>query len=227
MASSKYPFFYDIDYQFSYLTDTSANYLTNLVKLADMKTLYLKLTEQPRNRIFGLVIIAYSVFFLIILFLFIPTSASISKTGYSTSDLQQATSSEQVERILSEWQEVILVVYLQYLGDYIFLTSGLLGNCGIFVLLGREIKKYGSIILPYVGFITVFLSRGSDVLENTLTMILITFPDSYPRFILSILPLVPIIKFTFVGIVYSLIIVNLIYYILLKRKYAKSSTETP
>jgi len=186
-----------------------------------MKTFYLKLTEQPRNRILGLVIVAYFVLFLIILFLFIPASAIISKTGYSTSDLQQATTSEEVEIIFSEWQDVIPVVYFQYLGDSIFLISGLLGNCGIFVLLGREIKKHGSIILPYVGFITVFLSRGSDALENTLTMILITFPDSYPRFILSILPLVPIVKFTFVGIVYSLMIVNLIYYMFLKQKSTK------
>jgi len=185
-----------------------------------MKGFYLRLTDQPIKQILGLVVIAYTVFFLIILFIFIPTSTVISETGYSTSDLQQATTSEEVVTILSEWQEVKPMIYLQYLGDYIFLISGLLGNTAIFVLLGKKIKEYGTIILPFAGFITVFLSRGADALENTLTLILIAFPDSYPRFILSILPFVPIIKFTFVGIVYSLIIINLIYCLLLRRKKA-------
>ncbi|MHA1995839.1 MAG: hypothetical protein ACW97Z_14925 [Candidatus Hodarchaeales archaeon] len=123
-----------------------------------MKDFYLKLTDQPTNRILGLIIIAYTVFSLIILLIFIPTSTVISETGYSTSDLQQATTTTEVSNILNDWQEVIPVVYFQYLGDYIFLISGLLGNAAIFILLGKKIKENGSIILPFVGFITVFLS---------------------------------------------------------------------
>ena len=181
-----------------------------------MKDFYLKLTNQSTNRILGLIIIAYTVFFLIILFIFVPTSTVISETGYSTSDLQQATTSTEVSTILNEWQEVMPAIYLQYLGDFTFLISGLVGNAAIFVLLGKKIKENGSIVLPIVGFFTVFLSRGSDALENTLTLILILFSDSLAPFILSILPLVPIIKFVFVGIVYSLIIFSLIYYGILR-----------
>ncbi len=183
-----------------------------------MKKFYLNLTDHSTKRIAGVIVIAYFVFFLIILFVFIPTSAVISSTGYSTSDLQQATTAEDVVSILNAWQEVIPTIYFQYIGDYIFLLSGLVGNGAIFVLLGKKIKENGNIFLPLVGFITVLLSRGSDALENSLTLILIAFPDSYPRVILSILPLVPIVKFTFVGMVYSLIIISLIYYILLRSK---------
>jgi hypothetical protein len=183
-----------------------------------MKKFFLNLTDHPTKRIAGVALIAYSVFFLIILFVFIPTSTVISSTGYSTSDLQQATTAEDVTLILNTWQEVVPTIYFQYIGDYIFLLSGLLGNGAIFALLGKKIKENGNIFLPFVGFITVLLSRGSDALENTLTLILITFPDSYPRVILSILPYVPIVKFTFFGIVYLLIIISLIYYMLLRNK---------
>ncbi|MHA2109737.1 MAG: hypothetical protein ACXABU_14475 [Candidatus Hodarchaeales archaeon] len=174
------------------------------------------MTDQPINQLVAIILIAYSVFTVIILLVFVPTSSIISDTGYTTSDLQQATNPEEVEVILGTWEGVLSTVYFQYLGDFIFLFSGLLGNTAIFVLLGKKIKEYGSVLLPFVGFFMVFLSRGADALENTLTMLIIAFPDNYPQLILSILPVVPIVKFTFVGIVYSLIIINLFYYILLR-----------
>ena len=183
-----------------------------------MRNFYLRLTDQPINRLVAIILIAYSVFILIILIVFVPTSSLISDTGYSTSDLQQATNSEEVELILGAWEGILSIVYFQYLGDFIFLFSGLLGNTAIFVLLGKKIKEYGSILLPFVGFFMVFLSRGADALENTLTLLIIAFPDYYPKLILSILPAVPIVKFTFVGIVYLLIIINLFYFILLRWK---------
>lgn len=185
-----------------------------------MKEFYLKLSNRPRKQLIGTIIIAYTVFSLIIIVIFIPTSTTISKTGYSTTDLQQATTTEEVDEILREWTEVIPIVYIQYLGDFIFLIAGLIGNCAIFVLLGKKIKEKGNVILPLIGFITVFLSRGSDALENTLTLVIITFPKSYPDLILNILPYIPIIKFIFVGVVYSLIIINLVYYLYLRQKFS-------
>ena len=183
-----------------------------------MRSFYLKLTDQPINRLVAMILIAYTVFTLIIILVFVPTSSVISDTGYTTSDLQQATTAEEVEVILGAWEGVVSTIYFQYLGDFIFLFSGLLGNTAIFVLLGKKIKEYGSFLLPFVGFIMVFLSRGADALENTLTLLIIAFPENYPQLILSILPVVPTIKFTFVGSVYSLIIISLSYFVLLRWK---------
>ncbi len=183
-----------------------------------MKDLFHKLTERPTKQLIGIIIVAYSVFTLIILFAFVPTSLILSETGYSTSDLQMATNSDEVTIILSAWSDVKSTVYLQYFADFIFLCSGLIGNSTIFVLLGKKINEKGSTIPPLVGFLSVFLSRGLDALENTLTLILISFPNSYPKFILSILPYIPPIKFAFVGIVYTLILITGMYFLLVWRK---------
>jgi hypothetical protein len=183
-----------------------------------VKNIFKTLTDRSERQLISTILIAYTVFSMIILLVFVPTSLVISKSGYSTSDLQEATTSQEVETILSTWSEVKPIIYLQYLADYIFLFSGLIGNCGIFILLGKKIKENGNILLPLVGFLSVFLSRGLDALENTLTLILIVFPDSYPEFILNILPFIPSIKFGFVGIVYTLILLTLVYYLILKWK---------
>jgi hypothetical protein len=102
-----------------------------------MRNFYLRLTDQPINQLVAIILIAYSVFTVIILLVFVPTSSIISDTGYTTSDLQQATNPEEVEVILGTWEGVLSTVYFQYLGDFIFLFSGLLGNTAIFVLLGK------------------------------------------------------------------------------------------
>jgi len=183
---------------------------------SNVKNIFQTLTERSERQLYVTIIIAYTVFSLIILLVFIPTSLVISESGYSTSDLQEATTSQEVETIMSAWSEVKPIIYLQYLADFVFLFSGLIGNSGIFVLLGKKIKGNGNILLPFVGFLSVFLSRGLDALENTLTLVLIVFPDSYPEFILNILPFIPRIKFGFVGIVYTLILITIVYYLILK-----------
>jgi hypothetical protein len=184
----------------------------------NVRNFFQKLTDKSERQLYVTIIVAYTVFSLIILLVFVPTSLVISESGYSTSNLQEATTSQDVDEILSAWSEVKPIIYLQYLADYIFLLSGLIGNSAIFVLLGKKIKEKGNILLAFVGFLSVFLSRGLDALENTLTLVLIVFPDSYPEFILNILPFIPRIKFGFVAIVYSLILVTLVYYLILKWK---------
>jgi hypothetical protein len=152
-------------------------------------------------------------YFSIIIFGFAPVSQIINSSGFSTEDLQSAISRDEVIIIVNSWNSSIQYVNLLYLLDFMFIFVGILLFFSVNALLMKKFKSIDKFtMLPKIGLMLTIISRFSDIIENTFSIIIYTNPVSFNPVLLQLIPIVSLIKWIFVGLEYSLIIIGIIIY---------------
>ncbi len=175
--------------------------------------------NQP-VRFHGLIaLISFIIYTSVILFGFIVTNNELLKSGYTTSDLQEATSRKEVDKILIAWENYTDVAFRLTVWDYVFIVAGFMLFVSLNSILIHKFENQGKLeYLPILGIILTILSRLSDALENLWGLLIYTNSDSYSGYLIPLLYNTSSIKWFIVIIEYSTIIIAYIVYFILTIK---------
>lgn len=162
----------------------------------------------------------------IIVFGFVPVSKIIEKSGFSTSDLQNATTKIEADAILLAWQGIMNSVVLLSILDYFFILSGIILFFTFNLMIYKKIDGFGNmgsklLWVPLIGFILTIASRLLDSLENLWIILIYSNPINYPEWLLPLTNYTSIIKWGFVTLEYAWVVAALI--LILITKYRKNS----
>ncbi|QEE17381.1 hypothetical protein DSAG12_03214 [Promethearchaeum syntrophicum] len=140
----------------------------------------------------------------IIIFGFTNMSQQIEQSGYSTADLQNAATRNEVEVIVGAWQSVIPFVNRLYIFDYLFILTGVLLFFSLNALLLKFLKNKGNIqIIPKIGLVLTIFSRTFDALENLFMILIYTNPSNFNLTLLNFLSVTSVFKWILVAFEYS------------------------
>ena len=154
-----------------------------------------KLLEQPRQRLYVLFLLGLGMVLFTIVFIFIPTSTEMSKTGYSIVDFQLAWYSSNINNVISAWAEIIDTAIYQTIFDYSFILGNFFVFSSVFLLSSNYLDKKS---LSLSGFWFVLISSISDGIENVFTLLLLLNPTSFPDLLSLLITLFATIKFLFI-----------------------------
>jgi len=145
--------------------------------------------EAGSSRTHGVVaIISFCVFVGTIVFGFVPVTREIETSGYSTADLQEATTRTDVDAILQAFEPVMDSVVLLSVLDYLFIIAA---GSFFFSLLSLVMKRLSFddrlVLVPKLGMVLTVCSRLLDSLENLWVILIYSNPDSYPTALISLM----------------------------------------
>lgn len=132
--------------------------------------------------------ISFLVFVGTIAFGFVPVTREIETAGYSTSDLQEATTRAEVDAILTALEPVMDSVVLLSVLDYVFIVAGFFLFFSLHSLAMTQLSFHDRLVLvPKIGMVLTVCSRLLDSLENLWVILIYTNPDSYPTVLISLM----------------------------------------
>jgi hypothetical protein len=159
-------------------------------------------SASPRNH--GIVAaVSFATFVGVIALGFVPVTRQIETSGYSTSDLQEATTRAEVDTILQALEPVIDSVMLLSILDYIFILAGFFLFFSLHSIALNTLENHDRLVLiPKIGMILTFFSRLLDSLENLWVILIYTNPQDYATILISLMNSSETLKWTLVRIEY-------------------------
>jgi hypothetical protein len=134
---------------------------------------------------------------------FVPVTRQIETSGYSTSDLQEATTRPEVDTILQALEPVMDSVMLLSILDYIFILAGFFLFFSLHSIALNTLENHDRLVLiPKIGMILTFFSRLLDSLENLWVILIYTNPEDYATILIRLMNSSETMKWTLVRIEY-------------------------
>ena len=151
-------------------------------------------------------VVSFSTFVGVIALGFVPVTRRIETSGYSTADLQAATSRAEVDTILQAFEPVMDAVMLLSVLDYIFIVAGFflffsLHSVSLKTLAGHD----RLVLIPKVGMVLTVVSRLLDSLENLWVILIYTNPDDYATILIGLMNSSETLKWLVVGVEYPML----------------------
>jgi len=143
--------------------------------------------EAGSSRTHGVVaIISFCVFVGTIVFGFVPVTREIETSGYSTADLQEATTRTDVDAILQAFEPVMdsVVLLCARLPLYHRWVLSFLAHSLVMKRLSFDDRL---VLVPKLGMVLTVCSRLLDSLENLWVILIYSNPDSYPTALISLM----------------------------------------
>lgn len=148
--------------------------------------------------------ISFLTFVGVIVFGFVPVTQEIETSGYSTGDLQEATTRAEVDTILQAFESVMDAVVLLSVLDYLFIVAGFFLFFSVHSLVIKGLASHDRLgLVPQVGMVLTIASRLSDSLENLWAILIYTNPDSYATVLIDLLNVTQSVKWTLVAVEYA------------------------
>jgi hypothetical protein len=145
-----------------------------------------------------------AVFAGVIAFGFAPVTREIETSGYSTSELQEATTREAVDTILQALEPVMDSVMLLSVLDYLFIVAGFVLFFSLHSIILQSLRGHDTLVLvPKIGMLLTVCSRLLDSLENLWVILIYTNPDSYPTILIELMNTTQSAKWMFVSVEYA------------------------
>ncbi|SIR91392.1 hypothetical protein SAMN05421858_4483 [Haladaptatus litoreus] len=137
---------------------------------------------------------------------FVPVTRQIEMSGYSTSDLQDATSRAEVDTILQALEPVMDHVMLLSVLDYIFILAGFFLFFSLHSIILNTLDSHDRLVLiPKIGMILTISSRLFDSLENLWVILIYTNPEDYATVLISLMNASETVKWTLVRVEYPML----------------------
>ena len=134
---------------------------------------------------------------------FVPVTQRIETAGYSTSDLQNATTRAEVDTILQALAPVMDAVMLLSVLDYVFILAGLVLFFSLHSLVLYALAAHDRLVLiPKIGMVLTLFSRLFDSLENLWVILIYTNPDDYATVLIGLVNVSETVKWTLVSVEY-------------------------
>ena len=148
-------------------------------------------------------VVSFATFVGVIALGFVPVTRHIETSGYSTSDLQEATTRPEVDTILQALEPVMDSVILLSILDYIFILAGFFLFFSLHSIALNTLENHDRLVLiPKIGMILTFFSRLLDSLENLWVILIYTNPEDYATILISLMNTSETMKWTLVRIEY-------------------------
>jgi hypothetical protein len=148
-------------------------------------------------------VVSFATFVGVIALGFVPVTRQIETSGYSTSDLQEATTRSEVDTILQALEPVMDSVMLLSILDYIFILAGFFLFFSLHSIALNTLENHDRLVLiPKIGMILTFFSRLLDSLENFWVILIYTNPEDYATILISLMNTSETMKWTLVRIEY-------------------------
>jgi hypothetical protein len=153
-------------------------------------------------------VVSFCVFVGVIALGFVPVTRRIETSGYSTADLQVATTRAEVDTILRAFDPVMESVMLLSVLDYLFIVAGFflffsLHSLSLKTLAGHE----RLVLVPKIGMGLTVVSRLLDSLENLWVILIYTNPDEYATVLIRLMNTSEALKWTVVNVEYPTLVV--------------------
>ena len=155
-------------------------------------------------RIHGIVAgISFVTFVSVIALGFVPVTRRIETSGYSTSDLQEATTRAKVDTILQAFEPVMDAVQLLSVLDYLFIVAGFFLFFSLNSIAMQTLEGHGRVVVvPKIGMILTIFSRLFDALENLWVILIYTNPEDYATILITLMNISETVKWTLVNVEY-------------------------
>jgi len=151
-------------------------------------------------------VVSLSTFVGVIALGFVPVTRRIETSGYSTADLQAATSRAQVDTILRAFDPVMDSVVLLSVLDYVFIVAGFFLFFSLHSLSLQTLAGHDRLVLvPKVGMGLTVVSRLLDSLENLWVVLIYTNPDDYATVLIGLMNGSERLKWAVVGVEYPML----------------------
>lgn len=138
-----------------------------------------------------------------IAFGFVPVTRDIEASGYSTADLQEATTRAHVDTILQALEPVMDAVVLLSALDYLFIVAGFFLFFSLHAIAMKRLSFHDRLVLvPKIGMVLTVFSRLLDSLENLWVILVYTNPDTYPTSLISLTNTTQELKWLVVAVEY-------------------------
>ncbi len=127
-------------------------------------------------------------------------------SGYSTSDLQDATNRAEVDTILQALEPVMDHVMLLSVLDYIFILAGFFLFFSLHSIILNTLDSHDRLVLiPKIGMILTISSRLFDSLENLWVILIYTNPEDYATVLINLMNVSETVKWTLVRVEYPML----------------------
>ncbi|MFC7135384.1 MULTISPECIES: hypothetical protein [Salinibaculum] len=159
---------------------------------------------------------------------FVPVTRQIETSGYTTSDLQDATTRAEVDTILQAFEPVMDSVMLLSVLDYIFILAGFFLFFSLHSLVLHTLAFHDRLaLIPKIGMVLTVFSRLLDSLENLWVILIYTNPEDYATILISLMNASETLKWTLVRVEYptlgvAIVVALLIRYTSVFDKYVAS-----
>ncbi|WP_255198509.1 hypothetical protein [Halorarius litoreus] len=148
-------------------------------------------------------VVSFCTFVGVIALGFVPVTRRIETSGYSTAELQGATSRAEVDTILQAFEPVIGSVMLLSVLDYIFIVAGFFLFFSLHSLSLKTLAAHDRLVLiPKIGMGLTVVSRLLDSLENLWVILIYTNPDDYATILIGLMNTAESLKWMVVSVEY-------------------------
>jgi hypothetical protein len=151
-------------------------------------------------------VVSFCTFVGVIALGFVPVTRRIETSGYSTADLQAATTRAEVDTILQAFEPVLGSVMLLSVLDYVFIVAGFLLFFSLHSLSLKALVVHDRLVLiPKIGMGLTVVSRLLDSLENLWVILIYTNPDDYATILIGLMNSSETLKWMVVGVEYPVL----------------------
>jgi hypothetical protein len=146
---------------------------------------------------------SFATFVSVIALGFVPVTRQIETSGYSTADLQAATTRTDVDTVLQALEPVMDSVVLLSLLDYVFILAGFFLFFSLHSIALNTLGDHGRLVLiPKLGMLLTVFSRLLDSLENLWVILIYTNPEDYVTILIGLVNTSETLKWTLVRVEY-------------------------
>jgi hypothetical protein len=150
--------------------------------------------------------VSFCIFVGVIALGFVPVTRRIETSGYSTADLQAATTRAEVDTILQAFDPVMDSVVLLSILDYAFIVAGFFLFFSLHSVSLKALAGYDRLVLiPKLGMGLTVVSRLLDSLENLWVILIYTNPDEYATILISLMNNSEALKWLVVSVEYPML----------------------
>lgn len=150
--------------------------------------------------------VSFCIFVGVIALGFVPVTRRIETSGYSTTDLQAATTRAEVDTILQAIHPVMEWVMLLSILDYIFIVAGFFLFFSLHSVSLKALADHGRLApIPKIGMGLTVISRLLDSLENLWVILIYTDPDDYATVLITLMNVSETVKWALVSVEYPVL----------------------
>lgn len=150
--------------------------------------------------------VSFCIFVGVIALGFVPVTRQIETSGYSTADLQVATTREEVNTILQAIDPVMESVMLLSILDYVFIVAGFFLFFSLHSISLKALAGHDRLVLiPKIGMGLTVVSRLLDSLENLWVILIYTNPDDYATILIGLMNSSEALKWMVVSVEYPML----------------------
>jgi len=162
-------------------------------------------------------VVSFCTFVGVIALGFVPVTRRIETSGYSTADLQAATSRAEVDTILQAFEPVMESVMLLSVLDYIFIVAGFFLFFSLHSISLKTLSVHDRLVLiPKIGMGLTVISRLLDSLENLWVILIYTNPDDYATILIGLMNSSETLKWMVVGVEYPVLGIAIVLALLIR-----------